>query len=203
MLIFIDESGCAGFKFTRGSVEYFVVSMVAFRAGIDARRTSDVIRQAQVDLSIYPEFKFSDSRDAVRDELFRRVSNQRFDVMAIVIHKPSVYSAHLRENKERFYNYFVKTLVKYNAATLSSADVRIDGSGDRVFRRELNTYLRRESPAGLVKSLRFVESHRDPLIQLADMCAGAIARSYRSDRSDAHRWRKMLAPRIRNVWEFK
>ncbi len=64
MLVFIDESGCAGFKFVRGSVEHFVVAMVAFRDRAVARRTDEIIRQTQIDLNIYPEFKFSDSRDA-------------------------------------------------------------------------------------------------------------------------------------------
>lgn len=154
-------------------------------------------------MNIYPEFKFSDSREAVRDEFFRRVVKQPFEVRAIVVHKPSVYSAHLRDRKERFYNYFVKNLVKYNADAMIAADVRIDGSGDRVFKRELNVYLRRESPAGCVSSVRFIDSRRDRLIQLADMCVGAIARSYRIDRVNSERWRQMLRPRIGNVWEFQ
>lgn len=153
MLVFIDESGCAGFKFVRGSVEHFVVAMVAFRDRAVARRTDEIIRQTQIDLNIYPEFKFSDSRDAVRDEFFRRVADQRFEIRAIVV--------------------------------------------------ELNAYLRREVPAGCVGSVRFIDSRRDHLIQLADMCVGAIARSYRADRGTPVRWREMLRPRIGNVWEFQ
>jgi Protein of unknown function (DUF3800) len=203
MLVFIDESGCAGFKFVRGSIEHFVVAMVAFRDRTVARRTDEIIRQTQIDLNIYPEFKFSDSRDAVRDEFFRRVVDQRFEVRAIVVHKPSMNCTHPRGHRERFYNYFVKNLVKYNANAMTAADVRIDGSGDRVFKRELNAYLRRESPAGCVSSVRFIDSRRDHLIQLADMCVGAIARSYRADRGNPGRWREMLRPRIANVWEFQ
>lgn len=203
MLVFIDESGCTGFKFAHGSVEHFVVSMVAFRTSSDAQQASDVIRQTQVLWKVFPEFKFSDSRDAVRDEFFRRVAAQRFEVRAIVIHKPSIHSAYLRQHKESLYNYFVKNLIKYNSEVMTAADIRIDGSGDRVFRQELNLYLRRECPPGVIKSVRFIESHRDPLIQLADMCAGAIARSYRKERRDPFRWRRMLAPRIKNVWEFR
>jgi hypothetical protein len=41
------------------------------------------------------------------------------------------------------------------------------------------------------------------LVQLVDMCAGAIARSYRADRKNRDRWRQMLAPRINDVWDFK
>ena len=45
---------------------------------------------------------------------------------------------------------------------------------------------------------------RDNLIQLADMVAGAIARSYRhSERKDAARWRQMLASKIEIIREFE
>lgn len=203
MLVFIDESGCAGFKFVRGSLEHFVVALVSFRSHDAARRTDEIIRQAQVDLNIYPEFKFSDSRDEVRDEFFRRVGPQPFDVRAIVVHKPTIYSAHLREHKDRFYNYFVKTLINSHASTMAAADVRIDGSGDRVFKRELNAYLRRQLPTGCVRSVKFIDSRRDRLVQLADMCVGAIARSYRTDRTNPERWRELLRPRLKNVWEFQ
>jgi hypothetical protein len=81
--------------------------------------------------------------------------------------------------------------------------VVIDGSGDREFRQNLNSGLRALLGAGRIKDLRFKHSHRDVLLQLADMCAGAIARSYRPDRPNRDRWRKMIAPRIMDVWEFR
>jgi hypothetical protein len=46
------------------------------------------------------------------------------------------------------------------------------------------------------------DSERDPLMQLADMCIGAVTRAER-DRANADRWRKMLAPRIVDVWRFR
>ncbi|MBL8805789.1 MAG: DUF3800 domain-containing protein [Rhodospirillales bacterium] len=54
-----------------------------------------------------------------------------------------------------------------------------------------------------VAKVRFADSRRDNLIQLVDMCTGAIARSYRTDRSDARRWRTMLAPKIADIWDFR
>ena len=54
-----------------------------------------------------------------------------------------------------------------------------------------------------MKSCEFSDSSRDLLIQLADMVVGAIARSYRSDRPDKDAWRRMLAKRIDDVWEFE
>jgi hypothetical protein len=51
--------------------------------------------------------------------------------------------------------------------------------------------------------VRFSNSQSDRLVQLADMCAGAIARSYKKDRDFAGRWREMLRPKTDDVWEFR
>jgi hypothetical protein len=63
--------------------------------------------------------------------------------------------------------------------------------------------MRRKLGKGVIKDVRFKDSKNDVLVQLADMCAGAIARSYRKDRRDSARWRTMLKPRIEDVWEFQ
>ncbi len=64
--------------------------------------------------------------------------------------------------------------------------------------------MRRELGPEKIRDLRMSDSKRDPLIQLADMCVGAIARSYRGESRDhATRWSEMLAPRIDNVWPFR
>jgi len=86
---------------------------------------------------------------------------------------------------------------------LQNAKIVIDGSGDREFRRNLAAALRRRMKDGVVKDVRFKDSDADPLIQLADMCVGAIARSYRNDRATPCRWREKLRPRIEDVWNFR
>lgn len=98
----------------------------------------------------------------------------------------------------------MKLLGQHDGHTLRDANVRIDGSGDREFRRALTAYMRRELGPEKIRDLRMSDSKRDPLIQLADMCVGAIARSYRSEsRDNANRWSDMLAPRIDDVWPFR
>jgi hypothetical protein len=94
-------------------------------------------------------------------------------------------------------------MMKHDDGVLQDAKVIIDGSGDRLFRKKLNTVLRSKLNAGVIQSVRFKDSKSDVLIQLADMCVGAIARSYRDDREEGNRWRQKLAPRIDDVWEFK
>ena len=203
MLILIDESGDAGFKVAKGSTPYFVVAMVIFRDLDEAERTSQVIAQARERLRVRPEFKFNKCANVVRDGFFEAVRSCRFTIRALVVDKALIYSEGLRDDKGRFYNYFVRMLLEHDNGALQGARVRIDGSGDREFKQELERYLRRQLDAGKLSSVKFAESHRNNLIQLADMAAGAIFRSYRDDRKEAGRWRAMLASKIEDVWEFR
>ena len=79
----------------------------------------------------------------------------------------------------------------------------IDESGDRQFRYDLKRYLRQNSPKGAIRDGRLKKSHKDSLLQLADICVGAIARSYRTDRNNHRRWRDMVAEKIDDIWEYK
>lgn len=203
MLVLIDESGDAGFKLARGSTQHFIVAMVIFDDFKEAERASDIIEAARTKLRIRTEFKFNKCSGQVKDGFFAVVAPCKFTVRAIVVDKAKIYSDNLREHKEMFYNFFVKSLLQHDHNALIGARVKIDGSGDREFKRELAAYLKRESTGGKIVSVKFVESHRDNLIQLADMVAGAIARSYRvDDRNEPDRWRKMLNSKVRNVWNF-
>ncbi|WP_428151117.1 DUF3800 domain-containing protein [Brevundimonas sp.] len=202
MLVYIDESGDAGFRVDHGSSPVFVVAMVIFdtvEAAADVRRLIETSPARRLHKG---EFKFSKSRDDVRDLFFAAVSNAAFRVRAIVVQKDVIRSEHLRSDKESFYEFFVKQMLRHDSGRLDNAKVIIDGSGDREFRQKLSTEIKRKVRDGAVRDCRFSDSKNDPLIQLADMCAGAVARSFRTDRRDAHRWRDMLRPRLDDVWQF-
>lgn len=203
MLVFIDESGDPGFKTEKGATPIFVAVMVIFANGEDAAATQAAIEASEARRLHKPEFKFSKCDDRVRDVFFGAVRNCPFRVRAIVVRKELIYSARLKADKESFYEYFVKQMMRFDDGVLKDAQVIIDGSGDREFRRNLNTALRRRLGSGVIREVRFKNSSRDVLVQLADMCAGAIARSYRKDRAEPYRWRRMLGPRLNDVWDFE
>jgi hypothetical protein len=203
MLVFIDESGDPGFELGRGSSPVFVAAMVIFESDADALATQTAIAESRARRLHKPEFKFNKCSDEVRDRFFECVRDCHFTVRAIVVRKERVHSPRLKADKERFYEYFVKVMMRHDDGVLRDAKVIIDGSGDRAFRRNLNAALRRRLGAGVIRDVRFKDSRRDPLVQLADMCAGAIARSYRSERGSPDRWRRALALRIRDIWEFE
>ena len=202
MLVFMDESGDPGFEVSKGSTPIFATAMVVFADGDAARQTEAVIKSAMERLRVRPEFKFNKCSNQVRDGFFQAVQNCPFLVRAIVVRKEAIYSPWLKTNKEDFYRFFVRQIMTHDDGILREAKVVVDGSGDRAFRRMIQASIRRQVGTRM-KDLRFTNSKNDLLIQLADMCVGAIARSYRTDRPEAERWRRMLAPRINDVWDFR
>ncbi|MFN3816263.1 DUF3800 domain-containing protein [Brevundimonas sp.] len=203
MLVYIDESGDAGFRLEQGSSPVFVAAMVLFADADDAAFTRRLIEGSAARRQHRGEFKFSKSRDIVRDQFFRAVAAAPFRLRAIVVEKSIIHSAYLRTDKDSFYEFFVKQMLRHDNDRLMNAKIIIDGSGDREFRQKLSTAIRRKVREGAVRDCRFSDSRNDPLIQLADMCAGAIARSFREDRQDRNRWRGMLGPRIDDIWRFQ
>ena len=124
-----------------------------------------------------------------------------FEVYALVIDKNKIYSPHLRSNTKNFYNFILKQLLAKNP--IKEAKVKIDGRKSKVFKRELQAYLR-QGQDGMVSKLKFVNSKNDFLIQLADMCCSAIAYSYnRADKLESDIYVKLLGQRINNIWEFE
>src|SRR5262245_58240838 len=50
MVVFIDESGCCGFKLARGSDPVFAIAMVIFRNALDAARTEAALLDCHASL---------------------------------------------------------------------------------------------------------------------------------------------------------
>lgn len=205
MLICIDESGCPGFKLGKGSTPYFVISMVIFNTFQDAEDTAKAIQKFKYEIKFRDEFKFNKTCDKVKREFFNRVSQCRFQIMALVVDKEKIYSQKLRNDNTSFYNFFLKSLLHYDSGVLENASVKVDGSGDREFKQELYKYLKRNLGEGKISKFRFVDSKSDLLIQLSDMVSGAIYHSYRRDcaKMNQGEWRHALRRHIQNVWDFK
>lgn len=97
-------------------------------------------------------------------------------------------------------------LMKFDNNRLQNATVKIDGTGSRIFRKAAKNYLTRELPQGCVAKLKFADSHKDILIQMADMMVSAFSRPYNNpEKNNAFLWRNMLEKegKIENVWTFR
>ena len=207
MLVVIDESGDTGFK--EGSSRYFVMSMIVFddNDGVghypSAEHASECIKKIFAETNHKPEFHFSQCSHRIRRAFFTGLNKNKceFSVYALVIDKSSIHSPHLRSNTKNFYNFIPKQLLTKNP--VQNAKVKIDGSKSKVFKKELNTYLRKGQKE-MVSKLKFANSKNDFLVQLADMCCSAIAYSYnRSDKLESDSYIKLLGSRVQNIWDFK
>jgi hypothetical protein len=205
MLVFIDESGDPGFKLEKGSSPIFVAAMVIFVSDRAAASAQAKISVLMAKLRVKPEFKFNKCKDDFRDAFFNEIAKCRFVVRAVVVRKGLIHSRALQTVTESFYKFFVRMMMEHDGGVLENARVVIDGSGDRRFKRQLKTYIRRHFTQEAVKECELRDSVRDPLVQLADMAAGAIARAHRTDRANSDRWLEKLKSngQISNIWKFR
>ncbi len=205
MLVFIDESGDTGFKVGRGSTKNFVVACVIFSDSLEAEKTSVAIKELRRELKVHDnfEFKFSKCSQKFRKKFLEKVRKFDFQYRAVVMVKQRIYGEELRRKKESFHNFSLKMLLKHSFGSIHDARVYIDGSGDRDFRRDAEKYLKQQcnEDRKIIGKVRFQESHRSTLIQLADMAAGAINRSF-SDKKDAKEYLTLIKKREGDIWEF-
>lgn len=207
-LVFIDESGDPGFKINKGSSQYFVIALVIFQDELEAEETALIIKKyrRKIGKSNSYEFKFNKSSNEFRLNFLQEIKNCKFIARAIIVEKEVLYSSQLRSRKESFYNYFLRKVLEKNNNTIKNAKIRIDGSGERAFRKELQSYLKQElnsETKKVMKNLRFIDSKKDVLIQLADMVAGTIRTSFAGKQENSKNYLKVLKKRMDDLWEFK
>lgn len=208
MLVFIDDSGDPSFAFHKGSTRFFIICSVIFEDELVAQEVALEIRKLKRELNIPDtvEFKFTKSNRDVRIKFLQRVRKYNFKIRVLVVDKYKIHKDDLKRRKELFYSYFIKTLLKYNKGSIENARVRIDGSGDRIFKKAFLGYLRRElnSPeVRIIRKCKLVDSKSDVLIQMADMIAGSINRFYTGKKDDAKIYRELIVDRIEDEWKFQ
>jgi len=208
MLVFIDDSGDPGFKIDKGSSKVFVICCVIFDDELEAERAAIKIKELRRELkkSDHFEFKFNKSNKKYRIKFLERIKDSDFRIRAIIMPKDVIHSEELKTSKTSFYNYTIKLVLKHSTGKIKKAKIRLDGHGDRTFRRELLAYLRHNldtADKGMIKDLRFRDSKRDVLIQMADMVAGAISRTFQKDKNDCKIYWDIIKKRKEDIWIFK
>ncbi|MEK7471242.1 MAG: DUF3800 domain-containing protein [Patescibacteria group bacterium] len=210
-LVFIDESGDAGFKFEKGSSVYFIISAVIFNDFLEAEKTAVAIKEMRRKEK-FPdnfEFKFNNSKRKIREKFLETVKPFNFKIRYLIINKKKIKSDELKHNKNSFYSYVIKMLLKHSNNTILNAKIKIDGSGDRIFKRNFAVYLRKNLNScdkKIIQNLRFADSKENVLIQLADMVAGSERRyfEYKNGlKTDAEIYRDIIKRKINDEWEFK
>jgi len=207
MLVFVDDSGDPGFKVEKGSSPVFVIACVIFDDELEAEKTAVAIKEfrRKLNKSDRFEFKFNKASKRFRLKFLKHIANFKFRVRAIVFEKSKIRSNELKTSKQSFYNYAIKMVLKHNFGTVKEAKIRLDGHGDRIYKREVIRYLRKElnnRENRVFKKLQFVNSKSNVLIQLADMIAGTIHRKYEIKKTDSKAYYTVIKRRVEDLWEF-
>ncbi|OGE67110.1 hypothetical protein A3H85_00990 [Candidatus Daviesbacteria bacterium RIFCSPLOWO2_02_FULL_40_8] len=208
MLVFIDDSGDPGFKLDKGSSLIFVISCVIFDDELEAEKTAVAIKEFRRRIR-FPddvEFKFNKSSKKTREKFLEAINSFHFKVRSLVIQKDVIKSEELKGNKNSFYSYAIKLLLQHSDGSILNAKVRVDGSGDRIFRKSFVAYLRKQlnsEQRKVMKDCKLVDSKENVLVQMADMIAGSIRRAYELDKTDRETYKKIIRKHIEDEWRFR
>ncbi len=191
MLVFIDESGDAGTKLDRGSSELFVMALVVFADHQEAQRCVEAIASLRSERGLSKDFEFHYAENSARQ---REGFLQTIQEFAFHSHVLAVDKRRLVELRgvvgESLYMWTLRETLEFAKASLTDAQVVIDGAGSRHFRRSLAGQLRESQVTGerIIRAVRLQPSHQNSLLQLADYVASISARALR-EKADGERFR--------------
>lgn len=209
MLVFVDESGDPGKTGGPGCSKFFTITLVIFQDYNEAARTEARMVSLRKELRVPPgyEFHFSKMCDAWREKALSELGQFKWAYVTTIINKAQLYGSGFSV-PDSFYKYTCHQAFQQIGSYLRSATVIIDKSGNRKFRDELKTYLRKrlnadEEGAPAIKKLKMEESHRNNLLQLADLVCGAVSR-HANDPKDTRFLRLILPNQMsRRFWPNK
>jgi hypothetical protein len=198
-LIFIDDSGDPGFK--KDSSSYFVMACAIFMDDEVATKVAEEIRMFRKTKGwgVKAEFKFNTTRKEVLKDLLTIVIKYDFRVRAVYLDKKRAKDILMIADRDKLYNYAITELL--NKVSPSDALVRIDGRSSKAYMRQAATFIRKEANKSRrrISSVKFEDSVKNDLLQLADVVAGSVHRSLQKDKSDSKDYVKMLKHKIISI----
>ena len=197
-----DESGDASFAFDKGASHYLVIAAIS-------TAEPDALRQALLDFrdsSGLPEtfeFKFHNvSSASLRKRTFAFLAQQNFDCWAVIADKTTLPDTFRVMHGLEFYLYFVTELIQLiPEEKRAQATLILDefGSASQT-KTELRRVLKARSVTPSFRQTRTARSRSEPLLQIADLVAGAIVRRDAKAQSEAY---DMVAGKIKRLLEYK
>ncbi|MDP1589591.1 MAG: DUF3800 domain-containing protein [Prosthecobacter sp.] len=205
MLVFIDESGDTGLDLTcKVTSPKFIVTLVMFEEREQAVLADQRIQALKTALGLRQdfEFHFSKLKPDWKRRFLREVSGFEFFYFSVVLDKSGL-SDHGIQTPRELYRYTCGLVFELAKPYLRDATVVLDGQGSELLRRELSSFLRQKIQAdgslhSVIYKVKLQDSHKNNLLQLADMVCGAVARSL-TDKPDAQDYRKIISHREMQV----
>ena len=141
------------------------------------------------------EYRFSKPNKNLKRDFFINFSNFNFKFYCIYIDKSKIISKKMFSKKFKFYNYFISKFI--NKLPFNHAKIVIDGSNEKDFKKAFKVSIRNATNKKILK-VKFANSKKEPLIQLADMCIGAYVSSIKDKQQTYYKYIKNNSI----IWKF-
>lgn len=112
-ITYIDESGCDGFRFGRGSSNWFVLAGAVFRS-TNEPEVVKVVDAVRIELKRDParDLHFRDLKHQQRLLLTDRIGKAKVRCVVVAIHKPSITDTGTYQTKNLLYHYASRLLIE-------------------------------------------------------------------------------------------
>ena len=197
-----DDSGDPGVD--GSSTSHFVIAAVVI-VGEDERdkliTAIDNYRQ-KLGWKKTHEFKFNTTKKGIIEELIKLIRGYEFSAYAMVLDKRKIpVTPDIIDSNSLYYYVMKELLLKLD---LKNPHITIDGIGGKRYMQKIRAYLRQNLKANGVEKceIKFADSKKDSLVQLTDIVAGSIARSFRDDRVKNDKFLKLMEDRIIQVFDL-
>jgi hypothetical protein len=196
-----DEAGDVSFNFGRGASRYFVMAVIATAEPEELRHTLADVREAS-GLPATFEFSFHGMSSAsLRQRVFRALRRADFEAWALVVDKTHLIEPFHSMRRLDFYLFFITELLQCIPGELREASTLIldEFGGEPDLPLELRRYMKHRNIPRRFNRVLTKRSRSEPLIQVADLMAGAVLR--RDAQRDVEAF-DMIETKFRSVMEY-
>lgn len=182
MYVFVDDSGDPGFKFGQGSSDFLVYTACIFKTAEKVNYLAVVLETAKESIGLHKEheLKFTKTSHTRRLDFLQFIATEELETISVVLDKRELNANGSRTTQLNM----LRLLLLESADEISAAKVFLDGQGSKSHLYVLRSGLRRfsNSSDANIRELKFADSSKNVLIQLADMVAGAIHKSFEGNK---------------------
>jgi len=173
-----DESGDVSFNFGKGASRYFVMAVIATTKPENLRQNLSDVRQ---EFGLPPAYEFSFNNISsvqIRQRVFQVLQSADFEAWALVVDKtllPDLFHAMRRLD---FYLFCITELLQSIPAEKREKSTLIldEFGGEPDLPVEFRRYMKRRNIPRHFSRVLTKRSKSEPLIQVADLVAGAVLR---------------------------